>query len=93
MEIKGIVIVKIFESKDSTYKVLVVKTDSGKINVTGYFPKIDLGASYTFEGNLKLHAKYGETFVCTNYKESSFLNKEGVVIVLVFLHQQPCHFL
>ena len=79
MEIKGIVIVKIFESKDSTYKVLVVKTDSGKINVTGYFPQIDLGASYTFEGNLKLHAKYGETFVCTNYKESSFLNKEGII--------------
>ncbi len=80
--IKGIVKAIIFEAKDSTYKVLIVSTEDGKKTVTGYFAQIDKEISYTFEGEIVKHARYGEQFKCLNFTRDSFQNSEGLIYYL-----------
>ena len=80
--IKGIVVAIIFEAQDSTYKVLIVKSENEKKTVTGYFPQIDKDACYTFEGETVKHARYGHQFKCSNFTRESFENASGLIYYL-----------
>ncbi len=69
MKIIGVVIVIIFESADSLFKVIKVKTSEESIIVTGNFAGIREGLTYEFEGEYLTHAKFGHQFKATTFKQ------------------------
>ncbi len=80
--IKGIVKVIVFEAKDSTYKVLKVRTENESLTVTGYFPQIDIDVSYTFDGEYKVHQRYGKQFVVSKFSQAEFISEEALISYL-----------
>lgn len=82
MEISGVVKKIIFESSDSLFKVIIVKTDNDRLTVTGDLMTIQEGLSYKFIGEYKNHARFGLQFQVTSYIE---LNPESEEALITYL--------
>ena len=52
------------------------------ITFTGYFPELDEGDSYIFNGSEKEHPRYGLQFEVTSYEKQKPNDKDGVVAFL-----------
>jgi len=82
MKIKGTVKSIVFNSTTSLFKVLNVITDSGQLTVTGELPYIEEEGYYEFEGQSKIHSKYGVQFEASNATSLKQTTSDGLIAYL-----------
>lgn len=88
--VKGKVAATFFESKDSFYKVILVKIMDTNINewhedeivVTGNFADVVEDNEYCFYGEVIEHPKYGKQFKALNYESNVPTSREGLISYL-----------
>ena len=78
-EIIGTVDNIIFESEDSSYKVIEVETDDEFITIVGFFPYLEERGRYSFTGNMSIHDKYGLQLKCEEYHSVKQNSKKGLI--------------
>ncbi|WP_342525322.1 ATP-dependent RecD-like DNA helicase [Chryseomicrobium sp. FSL W7-1435] len=86
MFISGRPIVSIFHNEDNLYSIVKVKIKSTNTTYTdkegiivGYLPKLSTDESYTFYGQLKNHARYGQQFAVETFVRDKPDSVKGVV--------------
>lgn len=84
--ISGRPIVSIFHNEDNLYSIVKVKIKSTNTTYTdkegiivGYLPKLSTDESYTFYGQLKNHARYGQQFAVETFVRDKPDSVKGVV--------------
>lgn len=78
-EKQGTISELIYYSKDTHYTVALVDGTDEQFTVVGYLPGADQGRSFSFRGQWKNHASYGEQFVFSEYQEEMPKTREGIV--------------
>lgn len=79
MELLGIVKSIIFESLDSTYKVLRIEHNKEEYLVVGNFPNIEKYATYSFTGEFIETEKYGLEFKALSAKKEAHQDEDGLI--------------
>jgi exodeoxyribonuclease V alpha subunit len=84
--IKGTLIVTVFHNEENLYNVSRIRiqetdvvTDEKEMAVTGYFPRLHEGESYTFYGSLKEHQRFGWQFHAERFKKELPQSRQGVI--------------
>ena len=78
LEIQGTIGDVIYHNKDNYYTIAVLENDEEQCTVVGYLPTVDRGRAYTFRGQWKTHATYGDQFAFTEYLEEMPSTHEGI---------------
>lgn len=77
--ISGSVVVVLFFDEKSSYQIAKIKTASGDITVSGYFPLLSKELEYSFGGEYVNHPKYGRQFKVQTFSRSQENSKEGII--------------
>jgi exodeoxyribonuclease V alpha subunit len=84
--IKGTLIVTVFHNDENLYNVSRIRiqetdvaTEEKEMAVTGYFPRLHEGETYTFYGRLKEHQRFGWQFNVERFKKELPQSKQGVI--------------
>ncbi|MFC3883037.1 ATP-dependent RecD-like DNA helicase [Bacillus songklensis] len=84
--IKGTLIVTIFHNDENLYNVSRIRiqetdvaTEENEMAVTGYFPRLHEGETYTFYGRLKEHQRFGRQFNVERFKKELPQSRQGVI--------------
>lgn len=68
----------IFNNKDNGYTVAGFETDDEEFTITGNFHAPAEGLRYRITGSFKVHSKYGEQFVVSEYEEILPSDSDGI---------------
>ena len=77
--ISGFIVVVLFFDEKSSYQIAKIKTASGDITVSGYFPLLSKELEYSFSGEYVNHPKYGRQFKVQVFSRSQENSKEGII--------------
>ncbi|UTH13038.1 SF1B family DNA helicase RecD2 [Macrococcus equipercicus] len=83
--VKGTITRILFQNADNFYTVLKAEViDSNEdfeeeVTVTGYFPQIAEGDTYTFTGRTVTHPKYGKQLTADKFEKEMPQTKDGVI--------------
>ena len=83
--ISGFIVVVLFFDEKSSYQIAKIKTASGDITVSGYFPLLSKELEYSFSGEYVNHPKYGRQFKVQVFSRSQENSKEGIINYLGLL--------
>ena len=70
----------VYHNKDNDFYIVKITTEEDTITtVTGYFPELNEGVTYQFEGDYSTHPKYGYQFKATHVIKRTETSKAGLV--------------
>lgn len=78
IEIQGTISDIIYYNKENYYLIAVAENEEIQFTAVGYLPGAERGRAFTFSGNWKTHATYGEQFSFTGYREEMPTSFEGI---------------
>ena len=70
----------VYHNKDNDFYIIKITTEDDTVTtVTGYFPELNEGVTYQFEGDFSTHPKYGYQFKATHVIKRNETSKAGLV--------------
>lgn len=70
----------VYHNKDNDFYIVKITTEEDTVTtVTGYFPELNEGVTYQFEGDFSTHPKYGYQFKATHVIKRTETSKAGLV--------------
>ncbi len=79
-EIIGTLKSVLYHNKDNDYYIIKISDEDDKVTtVTGYFPELNEGVNYQFEGDFLTHPKFGLQFKATHITKLAYTSKTGLI--------------
>ena len=81
-EKQGTISELIYHSRETHYTVAVVDGEQEQFTAVGFLPGADAGRTFSFKGEWKHHASYGEQFAFSEYQEEMPRTRDGIAAFL-----------
>ena len=78
IEKQGTISEIIYYNKDNYYIIAIAENEEEQFTAVGYLPAAERGRAFTFFGQWRTHATYGEQFSFTEYREEMPTSNEGI---------------